>query len=142
MKKIFLPIVLFASVCFLFSGCTQKNNSIYIGDKKVDLIGIARTPDEQYLGLSFKQKICRDCGMLFAFPDTSEKTFVMRNMNFPLDIIFIEKNKIVKIYKNLQPEGAHPVNFYPSKKPIDKVLEVNGGFTDKYDIMENEIIIF
>ena len=50
---------------------------------------IARTPYQFYQGLSKRARICVDCGMLFVFSDFDERTFVMRDMNFPLDIIFI-----------------------------------------------------
>jgi len=78
--------------------------------------------------------------MLFVFKDKRERTFVMRNMNFPLDIIWIKDDKIIKIDKNLPPEGAKPKKLYNSDKPVNYVLEVNAGFTDKYGIeISNEV---
>ncbi|MGA2669402.1 MAG: DUF192 domain-containing protein, partial [Ignavibacteria bacterium] len=51
-----------------------------------------------------------------------------------LDIIFINtKKQIVKIYKNTTPFSEQDL---PSLKPIQLVVEVNAGFTDKYNIKE------
>ena len=88
---------------------------------------IARTPYQFYQGLSKRTSICVDCGMLFVFSDFDERTFVMRDMLFPLDIIFISKGKVIKIYENLAPEGDKPQNLYKSEAPADQVLEINAG---------------
>lgn len=53
----------------------------------------------------------------------------MRLMHFPLDIIWITDGKIVKIDKNLPPEGTEPKEHYSSGQPVNYVLELNAGFT-------------
>ncbi len=157
MKKFYLFIV----IVVLLSGCVfkevrnqsspmsavQDDNSkeagktVKINDREIK-VEIADTPESQYKGLSFKENLCVDCGMLFKFSEKSEKTFVMRNMNFPLDIIFIDDEKIVKIEKNLKPEGENPKNFYNSSAPVDYVLEVNAGYVDSHNIKIGDKIIF
>jgi uncharacterized membrane protein (UPF0127 family) len=92
-----------------------------VGNRSIDL-EIANTPTQRYLGLSGRASICLDCGMLFSFPEKKEQSFVMRNMNFPLDIIFIADTKIIKIYHNLRPEGSEPQGSYNSGEPIDYVI--------------------
>jgi len=109
------------------------NNEITItinGQKFIT--AIASTPQAHYLGLSGQKTLCGNCGLLFVFKDKSPRTFVMREMNFPLDIIFIDNDKIIKIFHNLEPEGSNPLNAYSSDAPVDKVLEINGGLADKY----------
>ncbi len=131
--KILLLFILFFSV----AGCSSSSvydNYIEINNKKINLIGVADNSDLSYMGLSFRESICENCGMLFPFEEKSEKTFVMRDMLFPLDIIWISDDIIVKIDKNLPPEGSNPKNFYKSETPVNFVLEVNGGFTDDYNI--------
>ena len=57
-------------------------------------------------------------------------------MNFPLDIIWINGNKIVDISKNIQAPkntGRLPVIISPSTK-IDKVLELSAGAVEKFNI--------
>ena len=143
MKKYFL----IAIIVFLLNGCAQKENNLE-KNKTVRINGheimveIADTPEKQYQGLSFRKNLCADCGMLFVFKEKGEKTFVMREMNFPLDIIFIDGILIVKIYKNLPPASADSNKLYNSGQPVNLVLEVNGGFTDRYNIKERERIDF
>ena len=97
-------------------------------------VEIASDFKEQYQGLSNRSAICADCGMLFVFPDSGVKSFVMRRMEFPLDIIFIDNGVIRNIAANLEPEGAAPQNIYESAGPADQVLEVNGGYCERHDI--------
>lgn len=88
---------------------------------------LALTAREQYRGLSGRKNISTQEGMLFIFTDVADKTFVMREMNFPLDIIFIRDHKVVNLYRNLLPEGKQPQFSYPSGSPVDAVLEIPGG---------------
>jgi uncharacterized membrane protein (UPF0127 family) len=101
---------------------------------------VVSSPVKEYLGLSNRESLCKNCGMLFVFSDAGEKNFVMRNMNFSLDIIFINKNKIINIAANLPPEGSNPKNIYQSIAPADKVLEINGGDSRKYNIKAGDSI--
>jgi len=97
---------------------------------------------DQYLGLSNRPSLCADCGMLFIFPDKQEREFVMRKMNFPLDIIFLNDGKIINIAANLKPEGDNPAIRYKSLSPADKVLELNGGYSEKYGIKAGDTVIY
>lgn len=90
-------------------------------------VEIVSHPREQYLGLSNRDKLALDQGMLFLFPTAADRSFVMRNMRFPLDIIFIRNNRIINLYHNLPPEGAVTANTYHSGSETDAVLEINAG---------------
>lgn len=98
-------------------------------------VTIASEPREQYLGLSGRQGLCSDCGLLFDFPSSQERNFVMRDMNFPLDIIFINKGRIIKIFENLAPENTEPLTLYNSGAPADQVLEVNAGYARQHNLI-------
>ena len=111
-------------------------------NKQVLQVEIADTVQERYLGLSNRSFLCADCGLLFLFEKLETRQFVMRNMNFPLDIIFIENDVIVKIAKNLSPEGSDPKNLYYSDFPVDKVLEVNAEVSDQYNFQVGQKVIF
>lgn len=110
-----------------------------VGNRTIDL-EIANTPTQRYLGLSGRSEICLDCGMLFSFPKKEKQSFVMRNMSFPLDIIFITEGKIVKIYHDLRPEGSSPQNIYDSEVPVDYVIELLGSRAKTLKIEEGDVI--
>jgi len=107
-------------------------------DEQLINIEIADEVEEHWQGLSDRKSMSANNGMLFKFPNYQIRTFVMRNMHFPLDIIFIKDNKIVKIYERLEPEGVNPVKRYTSPIPMNYVLEVNGGYCDAFGIKEGD----
>src|SRR5437660_1131238 len=63
---------------------------------------LAKTEKEQHQGLSDKDSLASDTGMLFLFPHADYYLFWMRHMKFPLDIIYINNNKIVTILENVK----------------------------------------
>lgn len=103
---------------------------------------VVATAAGMYQGLSNREILCPTCGMLFVFNDQQERKFVMRDMKIPLDIIFINQRRIVKIADNLPPEGQTPQIIYASGGPADQVLELNGGYAEKQGIkVGDEVLI-
>ncbi|MFP4040454.1 MAG: DUF192 domain-containing protein [Desulfosudaceae bacterium] len=134
-RKLFLIIIILVNLSLI--GCqkakqTKTNWIVKIKNHKI-FVELAQTTQEKYQGLSHRHQLCPYCGMLFVYPTAQERVFVMRNMNFPLDIIWIKDKKIVNINRNIQPEKA-PLKKYLSKQPVDLVLEVNGDFCRKNNI--------
>jgi len=143
---IVLFFILFLSA-FLFleiknSSDKEKEIEKIIINKKTINIEIAKTDKEHYIGLSNREKICHDCGLFFIFSDLKIRQFVMRNMKFPLDIIFIKDDTIVEILENLEPEGSNPKEIYSSNQPVNSVLEINAGMSKQYDFKTGQKVIF
>lgn len=120
-----------------------KQGEVYFQDKSKSLIRkidveIAETVETRHLGLMFRDKMEEDQGMLFIFPSEEQQGFYMKNTILPLDIIFINaKKEIIKIYKNTTPFSEKTL---PSGKLCLYVVEVNAGYTDKYNIKEGDFI--
>ena len=101
------------------------------------------TLTEFKLGLMFRETLDEDCGMLFVFEESSEKSFHMNHTQIPLDIAFINASGIVESIKELQP--LNPVPVY-SDAEVLYALEVNRGWFaennvevgDEIDITEGE----
>jgi uncharacterized membrane protein (UPF0127 family) len=77
--------------------------------------------------------------MLFIFPNEEKHFFWMKDMLFPIDIIWINNAKeIVYIDENTSiPETNTPdynLPLFSSPKPVSYVLEVNAGFSEKNNI--------
>ncbi len=83
------------------------------------------TPAEFKLGLMFRESLDEDCGMLFVFSESSEKSFHMNHTHIPLDIAFINANGIIESIKELKP--LNPVPVY-SDADVLYALEVNRGW--------------
>lgn len=148
LKKKFIWFLILGAVLlfiiFLTNSTVKKPlpfKKAFINGREFALENAINAPD-QYRGLSFRTSLCEYCGMIFLFPDYSQRTFVMRNMGFSLDIIFIKNNTVKSIYENLPPEGLITENFYNSLHPIDKVLEINGGQAAKLELKIGDKIKF
>ncbi len=137
-KNLLIGLILGGTIVALFLFMNQqlkvRNNYVAL-DRNIRIkVEAATTDSERYRGLSDRASLCKNCGLLFVWPDKATRTFVMRNMRFPLDIIFIADDRIVKIDSNLTPEGPNPKETYESLVPVNYVLEINGGLTDLYGI--------
>jgi hypothetical protein len=95
---------------------------------------VVSRPADLYRGLSGRTKLAPHHGMLFNFADSAPRDFVMRDMNFPLDIIFLDQGRIIKIAQNLEPEGHQPQRIYDSGGPANQVLEVAAGTSAAYGL--------
>ena len=96
---------------------------------------LAKTPSEQDTGLAKFSKIDKNQGMLFIFSESDYYSFWMKNMKFPIDIIFINKNKIVDIFKNVPTQKNNDnLPIYKTHKKADRVLEINSGLSKEYKI--------
>lgn len=103
-------------------------------------VEVAATAAARYNGLSRRPSLCPDCGMWFKFSTSSDLEFVMRGMNFPLDIIFINNNKIIKIAADLPPAGPPPDIIYSSDGLADQVLEVRAGYAARTGIKVGDAV--
>lgn len=104
---------------------------------KVDL---ALTPEMQSQGLSGRQDLPEGEGMLFVFQNAGIYPFWMKDMNFPIDIIWLAPSeggdgqdlKVIYIKKDAQP-SSYPDSFGPNQN-AKYVLEVPSGFSDKNNL--------
>jgi hypothetical protein len=148
MKKIKIVFVIILVLSFfgffIFKNFSKENNSairLKINNTIINL-ELAESEQEHYLGLSHRQYLEEGSGMLFLFNNKEKKSFVMRDMNFPLDIIFIDDNLVTDVYKNISFEKDKQNILYGSSQKINKALEVNAGFCDKYNIKVGDVLNF
>jgi uncharacterized protein len=105
---------------------------------------IAATDEQRTKGLSVKDSLAENEAMLFVFDNEAEHIFWMKDMKFPIDIIWIDTDKtVVHIEHNLQPCSSELL--CPTYKPIGDslyVLETVGGFAEKHDIVKGTLVDF
>ena len=103
-------------------------------------VQIADTEPRRVRGLMFQNQLPLDEGMLFVFDDISKISIWMLNMQFPLDIIWIDDNdKVVFIEKNVPPckttlETVTCPTYNGGSLDAKYVLEVTAGFVDEFKI--------
>lgn len=97
--------------------------------------------DDEYqtqTGLMYRKSMLDNRGMLFIFEDESPRSFYMKNTEFGLDIIYINKaQEIVSIQKNAKPLDQSSL---PSNEPATYVLEVNSGLSDQWNLQPGDRI--
>lgn len=104
-------------------------------------IDVADTPFKQAQGLSGKHGLKDDEGMLFVFDTVGIQSFWMKDMLFPIDIIWIDEEfRVVSVDKNLSPD-TYPATF-SSPSPVRYVLEVNSGFSVRNNVKNGDKLIF
>ncbi len=118
---------------------TNKNILIINGEKiKVE---IADSPSERKKGLSNRESLAANTGMLFLFKKKDDYSFHMKDMKFPIDLVFIRGNEVIGIIKNLRvPDGDGYIANYLPPAEFDKALEINAGEAEKLGIKRGTII--
>ncbi len=103
-------------------------------------IDVADTPQKRAQGLSGKTSLDAQSGLLFILNAPEYAGIWMKDMLFPIDIIWIGENmKIVGIEKNATPE-SFPKIFTPTEKSL-YVLEINAGSAQKNNIKVDDTVV-
>lgn len=91
---------------------------------------LATTEFDRELGLSNKKCIGADQAMLFVFDEPGFYGIWMKNMMFPIDIVWVSESKeIISIEKNVSPESFPRI--YTPKAKSKYVIELQSGLVDK-----------
>jgi len=92
------------------------------------LLEVAATPQQQSLGLMYRDALPDDRGMLFPMNPPRPVSFWMKNVPVPLDMVFIYQGKIQAISASVPPCTADPCPIYgPGNQLIDQVIELRAG---------------
>lgn len=84
---------------------------------------VAQTPQQQQIGLMYRDVIPRNRGMLFPFNPPQTVSFWMKNVSIPLDMIFVSQG-VVKHIVTAPPCTTDPCPLYNSNVSIDQVIEL------------------
>jgi uncharacterized protein len=87
-------------------------------------------PEEMARGLMDRMSLPEDEGMLFWLGRRDRHSFWMKRTKIPLDLLFIDVDKVVGVL-TLQPldERQHAID-----APSNAVLEVNGGWAARHGV--------
>ena len=152
MNGIFRGMIILLCGTFVIAGCGnkpqtqqkpissmfQKEGSLTFLDTEgktitnID-IEIADTPRDRETGMMGRPSLGDKNGMLFVFEEEQYLSFWMMNTMISLDMLFINAdNEIVTIHRSTVPFSK---GSYSADAPGLYVLEVNGGFCDRYGIV-------
>lgn len=139
-----LSLVAFAAAVIFFVA-TQKNivaaplsvshnapETVALDGKTIH-VTIADTESARERGLGGRAELAPDEGMLFVFPSDGNYAFWMKDMSFPIDIIWLAADgTIVHIEQAVSP-ATYPETFAP-ETPARYVLELPAGYAKAYTV--------
>ncbi len=108
-------------------------------------VDVAATDLTREQGLSGKEGLSPNQGMWFIFPTSDAYIFWMKDMLFPIDIIWVNEGKIVDLAANVPPPAdlpPGPLPRYQPAEPADRVLEVSAGFAQRHGLKVGDSVEF
>ncbi len=110
-------------------------------------VELAITSREQIQGLSDRLALAPDTGMLFVYEHEGHRSFWMKNMHFPLDILWISGDcTVAGVSLNLPPpepgQALAQLPTYSPEAPVQYVLEINAGEVATRDVTAGDQVEF
>lgn len=134
--------MLFLGGWLLWSGVQRviDNKQLLVTPNGRINIEVADEAEERYQGLSGRYSV--DGGLLFVYEETStEHCLVMRDMNFAIDMVWLNEDKVVvTVEENVAPE-TYPEIFCPDQ-PAMYALELAAGKADEHGIEVDKKLVF
>jgi uncharacterized membrane protein (UPF0127 family) len=129
------------------SGCDNQDPEPEQNDNIVNLVlgnqtiyvEIADSPEEWQLGLSYRDTLAENHGMLFVFPEEKRRTFWMLGCNFDIDLAYIESDGTISEIITMEKEAPDTPPFslteYTSQSTtIRYALEMIGGWFEENNV--------
>lgn len=121
-------LLLFIGTIFLVDFKDNPSTTVISESNKLFdyTLEIAANDSDRIRGLSGRQSLPLNHGLLFIFEEIGNHGIWMKDMNFPIDIIWLNgERQIVGLATDVQPE-SYPETFY-APQPSILIIEVNAG---------------
>lgn len=148
MTKLLALLTICTAVFFVYaviqSRKTEQTPKVAIDGHEIN-VWVARSNQELSKGLGGVSQMNENQGMIFIFTQKDiHPSFWMKDMLIPLDMIWINDGKVAQIHKDVPPPQSPTDNLplYTPDQPIDYVLEVNAGFSDRNGIEAGDSVEF
>lgn len=89
-------------------------------------------------GLSGQLTLPANQGMLFTYTNQAQRNFWMKDMRFPIDIVWLRQGVVVGAAEQLPAPNLGVIARVTSPEGIDQVLELNAGFVARYGIQPGD----
>lgn len=138
-------IIAILAIAFFSSRITlpSEKGKLKVGKQEYE-VEVVKDIISQARGLSGRKSLDSGAGMLFIFSDSSTRAFWMKDMNFPIDIVWIREGRVVGFVQDAPIPIKNSANLVPptfySNEPADMVLEVPAGTVKKDGIILGDTI--
>ena len=100
--------------------------TVTINDNLIEL-EVAKTPEQQQIGLMYRQSLDKNRGMIFVFQELRPLRFWMKNVDISLDMIFLIDGRVRAVLSNVPPCTVDPCPTYGPDSLANQVIELRGG---------------
>jgi uncharacterized membrane protein (UPF0127 family) len=101
-------------------------------------VELATTPTSRGCGLSHRDELSQNHGMLFVFPESRPHTFWMKDTSIPLSIAFLDDSGQIFSIQDMVPLQTDKQ--YHSSQPANYALEVNQGWFSRHGIEVGDVV--
>lgn len=127
--KMFIVVIVVILVATALAINTNYKSTLQFGNKTIAVEEVKSLRDKQK-GLSGRESIADNRGMLFIYDEAGKHCFWMKDMKFPIDILWLDESRqVVYIAAHVPPE-SFPDSFCPPED-AKYVLEVKAGLSDQ-----------
>ncbi|OGG77494.1 hypothetical protein A3B35_03630 [Candidatus Kaiserbacteria bacterium RIFCSPLOWO2_01_FULL_54_24] len=152
MKRILTVALLLTAIAFLISLVYKplsvpslveeksgpRVHTVVLAERTV-FVDVADTPEKRSVGLSGREELAPDEGMLFVFPEDGMHAFWMKDMGFSIDILWISREGlVVDMQQKVSPE-TYPAAYVP-RKEARYVLELPSGWIERYTVGLGDVV--
>ncbi len=114
------------------------------GGREIKVDVERRSGDAIRVGMMFRTRFDgEDRGMLFEYPHAAERQFWMRNCRIPIDVAYVNRGRVEKIWTMEPGFGAdqRSIRHYPSDTVADMALEMPAGWFEKQGVKRGDEIV-
>jgi uncharacterized protein len=137
------------AICFLFfsgSAAVAEQRAevrVFFPNGEFVRAELAVSMEQREKGLMFRDGIAAEKGMLFVFEEEAIHSFWMKNVSFPIDILWLDRDRsVVHLAKRVPPCRRDPCPTYTPVRPSAYVLELRAGRSDELAIKTGDRLEF
>jgi uncharacterized protein len=139
--KLTIGLLIF-SIALTACGQLPSSTTVTIKDR-IFIVDIVDDQASRQQGLSGRDFLAANQGMLFIFPDQQKRSFWMKDMNFSIDIVWLQGDVVIGWETDLPvplPQLTVEPPIYESPEPVNQVLELPAGTLKDLDIQLGDMI--
>ena len=137
-----LLALLCALTAALAAQAAGPRRPVVVLDERIRVsVDVVDTPALRVRGLSGRPSLAPEEGMLFLFEAPRIQSFWMKDMRFPIDILWIRDDRIVGITPEVPiPRSPSELPLFRSPTPCDVVLEVRAGAAKRWGLLLGDAV--
>lgn len=120
----------------------RERRVVTVGEHALE-VEVVASAESTAQGLSGREAIGAD-GMLFVFPEKGIRHFWMPDMQFDIDIVWIDDTTVVGVTENVPKPLENQKNLptYSSSVPVNRVLELPSGKAKELSIVSGTTVSY